>query len=51
MVSDVNTFLVIWDVLKEFDGSRGETAKKLNMSPRTLRYKISRLKSIGLKIP
>lgn len=42
---------VIVDVLKESEGCRGLAAKKLNMSPRTLRYKIAKLKSIGIKIP
>lgn len=42
---------VIVDVLKESEGCRGLAAKKLNMSPRTLRYKISKLKLIGIKIP
>ena len=42
---------VILDVLNEVDGSRDIAAKKLNISPRTLRYKISKLKSIGIKVP
>lgn len=42
---------IIMDVLKETEGCRGVAAKKLNISPRTLRYKISRLKAIGVKIP
>lgn len=46
-----NEAKIIIDVLKEVDGSRGIAAKKLNMSPRTLRHKISKLKSIGMKIP
>ena len=46
-----NEAKIIMDVLKETDGCRGDAAKKLNMSPRTLRYKISKLKSIGLKVP
>lgn len=47
----VNEAKVIMDVLKETAGSRGIAARKLNISPRTLRYKISKLKSIGLKVP
>jgi two-component system response regulator FlrC len=46
-----NEAQIIMDVLKEVEGSRGIAAKKLNISPRTLRYKISKLKSIGLKVP
>lgn len=42
---------VIVNVLKETDGCRDVAAKKLNISPRTLRYKISKLKSIGVKVP
>ncbi len=47
----INEAKLILDALKEFDGSREDAAKKLNMSPRTLRYKISRFKLIGLKVP
>ena len=42
---------IIMDVLKETEGARGVAARKLNISPRTLRYKISKLRSIGLKVP
>jgi two-component system response regulator FlrC len=42
---------VILDVLRQNEGSRYLAAKKLNMSPRTLRYKISKLKLIGVQIP
>lgn len=42
---------LILDVLKEAEGSRDIAAKKLKISPRTLRYKISKLKSVGLKVP
>lgn len=42
---------IIMDVLKETEGRRAIAAKKLNISPRTLRYKISKLKLIGLKVP
>jgi two-component system response regulator FlrC len=41
----------IIDVLNETDGRRNIAAKRLNISPRTLRYKISKLKSIGVKVP
>ncbi|MHB1948810.1 MAG: sigma-54 interaction domain-containing protein [Gammaproteobacteria bacterium] len=46
-----NEAKIIMEVLKETEGCRGTAAKVLNMSPRTLRYKISKLKSIGIKIP
>lgn len=42
---------LILDVLKEVEGCRNSAAKKLKISPRTLRYKISKLKSAGLKVP
>lgn len=42
---------VIIDTLKEADGCRNDAAKHLNISPRTLRYKIAKLRSIGLKVP
>lgn len=42
---------IILNALNEVEGSREIAAKKLNISPRTLRYKISKLKSIGIKIP
>jgi two-component system, response regulator FlrC len=47
----MNEAKIILEALKEADGSRTVAAKKLNMSPRTLRHKISKLKSIGVKIP
>lgn len=46
--NEANTII---NVLQEVDGSRSIAAKKLNISPRTLRHKISKLKSIGLKVP
>jgi two-component system, response regulator FlrC len=46
-----NEAKIIIDALKETAGCRGVAAKKLNMSPRTLRHKISKLKSMGIKIP
>jgi two-component system, response regulator FlrC len=45
-----NEAQLIIDMLKETEGCRGLAAEKLRMSPRTLRYKISKLKSIGVKI-
>jgi two-component system response regulator FlrC len=48
---EANEAKLILDVLKETDGCRNRAATKLNISPRTLRYKISKLRSIGLAIP
>jgi len=42
---------VILDTLKRFSGNRKNTAEKLGISPRTLRYKIAKLKDEGLAIP
>lgn len=42
---------IILDILAESEGSRQLTAQKLNMSPRTLRYKLAKFKSLGLTIP
>lgn len=42
---------VILEVLRESNGSRGIAAKRLNISPRTLRHKLMKLKQIGCDIP
>jgi len=42
---------VIVDVLKSVRGSRKDAAEKLGISPRTLRYKIARLRDMGIEIP
>jgi len=42
---------IILATLEEFQGSRKQTAEKLSISPRTLRYKIARMKDEGLVIP
>jgi two-component system, response regulator FlrC len=46
-----NEAQIIMEVLKATAGCRHQAAQKLNMSPRTLRYKIARLRSIGFKVP
>jgi two-component system response regulator FlrC len=46
-----NEAITIISMLKETAGCRLAAAKKLKISPRTLRYKISRLKEIGLEVP
>ncbi len=43
-------FEIIVDTLRSEGGSRKNTAEKLGISPRTLRYKIARMKDIGINI-
>ncbi len=42
---------VIIDTLKRFNGSRKKTAEQLGISPRTLRYKLARMREAGAAIP
>lgn len=42
---------LIIETLKCFEGHRQKTSEALNISPRTLRYKIAKLKEEGLDIP
>ena len=42
---------VILDTLTRFSGNRKNTAEKLGISPRTLRYKLAKLKEEGVAIP
>jgi two-component system response regulator FlrC len=42
---------IILQTLKEEEGSRKITAQKLGISPRTLRYKIARMKESGVAVP
>lgn len=42
---------LIIEVLKSESGSRKEAAEKLGISPRTLRYKIAKLREMGVDIP
>lgn len=42
---------VIIDTLSRYNGNRKNTAEKLGISPRTLRYKLARLKDQGVAIP
>ncbi len=42
---------IILDTLRDNDGHRQKTAETLNLSPRTLRYKLARFKEQGLNIP
>lgn len=42
---------IILQILTEASGSRKTTAEKLGISPRTLRYKIARMKESGIMVP
>ncbi|MGZ4958151.1 MAG: sigma-54-dependent transcriptional regulator [Methylomonas sp.] len=42
---------IILQMLSEASGSRKTTAEKLGISPRTLRYKIARMKESGVMVP
>ena len=37
--------------LERFNGSRKDTAEELGISPRTLRYKLAKMKGQGLQVP
>lgn len=42
---------LILETLRQNDGHRQKTAEALNISPRTLRYKIAKLKEQGVEVP
>ncbi|HSB94942.1 MAG TPA: sigma-54 dependent transcriptional regulator [Spongiibacteraceae bacterium] len=42
-------FEIIVDTLREAGGSRKTTAERLGISPRTLRYKLARMREVGFK--
>ncbi|MDA3806431.1 MAG: sigma-54 dependent transcriptional regulator [Thiomicrorhabdus sp.] len=42
---------LILETLKQNSGHRQKTAEDLNISPRTLRYKIAKLKELGVVVP
>jgi two-component system, response regulator FlrC len=42
---------IILDTLQACQGSRKDVAEKLGISPRTLRYKIARMRDSGIQIP
>ncbi len=42
---------LILDALRAAHGSRREVAEKLGISPRTLRYKLARIRSAGIDVP
>jgi two-component system response regulator FlrC len=43
-------FEVIIDTLKAVNGSKKQTAEKLGISPRTLRYKLARMRDYGIDV-
>jgi two-component system response regulator FlrC len=43
-------FEIIVDTLKEEKGSRKNTAQRLGISPRTLRYKLAKMRELGLQL-
>lgn len=44
-------YQIILDALIECRGSRQEVSAKLGISPRTLRYKIAKMRELGMIIP
>ncbi len=44
-------FAIILDTLAECNGRRKEMAEKLGISPRTLRYKLAKMRDAGIDIP
>ncbi len=43
-------FQIILDALEQNDGNRGVVAKLLGVSPRTLRYKLAKMREAGLEV-
>ena len=44
-------YAIILDTLSECNGRRKEMAEKLGISPRTLRYKLAKMRDAGIDIP
>ena len=44
-------FQLIVDALEETGGHKGRAAESLGISPRTLRYKLARIRERGIQIP
>lgn len=44
-------FAIILETLVECDGRRKEIAEKLGISPRTLRYKLAKMRDAGIELP
>jgi two-component system response regulator FlrC len=44
-------YAIILETLIECNGRRKEIAEKLGISPRTLRYKLAKMRDAGIEIP
>ncbi len=44
-------FQIILDALQQFSGKRSEVSNVLGISPRTLRYKLAKMREAGIEIP
>lgn len=44
-------FAIILDTIRACDGKRKDVAEKLGISPRTLRYKLAKMRDAGIDIP
>ena len=44
-------FQLIVDALREENGHRGAAATRLGISPRTLRYKLAKMREVGIDLP
>jgi two-component system response regulator FlrC len=42
---------IILDALQAFNGKRKDVAEKLGISPRTLRYKLAKMRESGIDLP
>ena len=42
---------IILETLHACQGSRKEVAERLGISPRTLRYKLARMREVGIEVP
>jgi len=43
-------FEIIFDMLRDTKGSRKTAAERLGISPRTLRYKLARMRDVGFNL-
>jgi two-component system response regulator FlrC len=48
---DLAERMAIMDALRVGNGSRQVAAERLGISPRTLRYKLARLRQAGIEVP
>ncbi|WP_421020610.1 helix-turn-helix domain-containing protein, partial [Klebsiella pneumoniae] len=44
-------FAIILDTIRACEGRRKEVAERLGISPRTLRYKLAKMRDVGIEIP